>query len=876
MIKISNIKLLLLIITANFIALTFNYAQSNNKENFIIITPEPNFKAGWLHELFFGKHWRDVWTTPVKVKILDLNTFAGGLTPIKKGGGFQTKSLRFKGNDGNIWKFRSINKDPSKILPEDLRNSLVNDIIQDQISSANPYAALVAVPIISAVGILQAKPQLVYLPDKLKLGKYRKEFGGLLGMIEIHPDYNKKEGRTFEGAEKIKSTFKLFRRLEEKRDEFYDAKGYLKARLIDILLGDWDRHTDQWKWARYTEKGMKLWEPIPRDRDQVFAKWDGIGPRIAEYIVPQFVGFDDDYPQIEDLTWSGRFIDRRILPVIDKHTWDSVTAYVKSKITDKVIEDAVKQLPSEIYPKISKELIYDLKKRRDNLDIVSNEYFKRINKYIDIFGTNKKDLAEVIRLNDSLTKVTLFKKKKNDKKGSIFFNRIFENQYTNEIRIYLLDGNDRAIVKGKVNEAPMVEIIGGKGKDELIDSSVVYYKSASLSNSIPSVETKFYDGGKKTKIILGKGTYFNSEKFPVRPKSDSERYEPQQRDRGHNWVVFPIFNYNTNDGLIAGGGPILYKYGFRKYPYDYRMLFTTEYATRPKSFNFNFLGLFNSVFDWAKVELKIQSIKVNFSQFYGFGNKTIFNNGLYRNNFYNIEQELFTFIPNLFIPLSKTITGKVELEYRYSHYQIKNPILLSNFTNGSYGIEHAKRLSLISGLIIDTRDVISNPALGYFINLEGKLAPRILDNKYTFAKASIDVRKYFTINTLTNTTFALRAGGEKVWGKFPFFESAFLGGGNNLLGYLRNRFAGDASIYGQVESKIYLTPLKFIIRGKFGIHLFANSGRVFAKNEDSSKWHSSFGGGVWMSFLDRTLNIILTTAYSKEKIIYYFSTAFSI
>ena len=877
MIKKYNIKIFFTFLIINLIISAKIYSQNNFSENFIIITPGKQYKAGWLHKLFFGKHWRDVWATPVKVKILNLNTFAGGLTPIKKGGGFQTKSLRFKGNDGNIWKFRSINKDPSKILPEDLRNSLVDDIIQDQISSSNPYAALVAVPIISAVSILQSKPYLVYLPDDPKLGKFRKDFGGLLGMIEIHPDYDKKEGRTFEGAEKIKSTFKLFHRLENKRDEKYDAKEYLKARLIDILLGDWDRHTDQWKWARFKENGQKLWKPIPRDRDQVFAKWDGIGPTIAEYIIPQFVDFDSTYPQIEDLTWSGRFIDRRILPAIDRQQWDSISVFVKSKITDKVIEDAVKHLPPEIYPLIHKELTRKLKKRRDKLVEVSQKYFKRVNKYLDIYASNKKDYAEVTRLNNELTEVSLFKRinKKNGEKGKIFYNRIFENQYTNEIRLHLLDGDDKAVVQGIVNESPLVLIVGGKGKDELIDSSIVYYESAGLAHPIPDVETKFYDSGKRSKFIKGKGTEINTAKFPE-PKTDIEKYEPSQRDRGHNWVVYPILGFNTNDGLLIGGGPLLYKYSFRKIPYDYRVLFTTTYAARPINFNFNLNATFNSIFDWAQVNIKLQSLKLTLNQFYGFGNGTVFNNGLYRNDFYNIEQELFTLNPSIKIPFGKSVVAMFGIEYRNSHYEINNLSLFSNFPFENYGLEHQKRINIKAGIEFDLRDILSNAKHGYYLKLNGEIGPEILDNKYTFGKASIDVRSYFTLKVPTNTTFALRAGGEKVWGKFPFFESAFLGGGNNLLGYLRNRFAGNASIYGQAESKIYLTPLKFIIRGKFGIHLFANSGRVFAENEDSKKWHSSYGGGIWMSFLDRTFNIIFTTAYSKEKIIYYFSTAFSI
>ncbi len=73
-------------------------------------------------------------------------------------------------------------------------------------------------------------------------------------MIEIHPDVDPDAGIKFQDAENIKSTFKLFHRLEEKRSERVDSKSFLKARLVDIFLGDWDRHTDQWKWAKYTIK----------------------------------------------------------------------------------------------------------------------------------------------------------------------------------------------------------------------------------------------------------------------------------------------------------------------------------------------------------------------------------------------------------------------------------------------------------------------------------------------------------------------------------------------------------------------------------------------------------------------------------------------
>ncbi|MCH7516917.1 MAG: hypothetical protein IIB08_07325, partial [Bacteroidetes bacterium] len=273
--KLIYTALLILFITAKI------YAQSGSEKKYITVIPGEQYKAGWFHNFWFGKHWRDIWTTPIRVRVLNLSTFAGGLTPLKVGGGLQTKSLHFNGKDGNIYKFRSISKDPTKVLESELQESLIADVLQDQISSANPLGALVVVPLLNAVDVLQAEPQLFVLPDDEMLGKFRKEFGGMLGMIEIHPDEREDGKPGFAGADKIVGTYKLFHRLEQKRSEKVDSKEYFKARLMDNYVGDWDRHTDQWRWARYDVNGEELWRPIPRDRDQAFPKYDGVFPSLG-------------------------------------------------------------------------------------------------------------------------------------------------------------------------------------------------------------------------------------------------------------------------------------------------------------------------------------------------------------------------------------------------------------------------------------------------------------------------------------------------------------------------------------------------------------------------------------------------------------------
>ena len=83
-------------------------AQSRGAMDSVVITPGAQYRAGGLHRFFFGTRYRALWTTPIKVPVLDLAHYAGGLKPTRKGGGQQTRSLRFTGGDGREYAFRSV------------------------------------------------------------------------------------------------------------------------------------------------------------------------------------------------------------------------------------------------------------------------------------------------------------------------------------------------------------------------------------------------------------------------------------------------------------------------------------------------------------------------------------------------------------------------------------------------------------------------------------------------------------------------------------------------------------------------------------------------------------------------------------------------
>src|SRR5437762_7549232 len=51
------------------------------------------YQRSGFAQAFFGHSWRNAWSVPIRVPVLDLGTYAGGLEPYKEGGGSQTKSL---------------------------------------------------------------------------------------------------------------------------------------------------------------------------------------------------------------------------------------------------------------------------------------------------------------------------------------------------------------------------------------------------------------------------------------------------------------------------------------------------------------------------------------------------------------------------------------------------------------------------------------------------------------------------------------------------------------------------------------------------------------------------------------------------------------
>jgi hemolysin activation/secretion protein len=133
---------------------------------------------------------------------------------------------------------------------------------------------------------------------------------------------------------------------------------------------------------------------------------------------------------------------------------------------------------------------------------------------------------------------------------------------------------------------------------------------------------------------------------------------------------------------------------------------------------------------------------------------------------------------------------------------------------------------------------------------------------------------YLTLGGSVKPTLALRIGGDKLWGPHPFFDAAFVGGASTVRGWREQRFAGDASLYGNAELRMFITKFFFLLPSDFGVFGLADAGRVFSPGERSTMIHQGYGGGIWVAPLGKSNTVSLAMARSREGNGFYLGSGF--
>ncbi|WP_455170458.1 hypothetical protein [Aegicerativicinus sediminis] len=367
------------------------------KTDSVLIAASTLYKGDMLKEIMQGEHYRAAWETPVKVPVVFLDSLKGGLTPVKEGGGMQTHSLKVLDKDGILYTFRSINKDPEPLVPDVAKTLGMENIIIDGISAQHPYAAIVVARLADEIDILHTHPQAVFVPKQKALGKYDDEYGNALYLFEYETEGDK-NWTQFSNVKELVDTKDLQEiKAEGKKQITFDQNMLVRSRLFDMIIGDWDRHAEQWGWALQENDTLINAIPIPSDRDNAFFHLDGIIPSIIsnEKVKPELRSFEETIDHMPGLV---KRFDRYFLLHVPMDVFMKEAKNIQENLTDDAIAKAFNVWPKELYDLDGESIISKIKSRRDNILKYAEDFKNSIDKQGElsepIMGSEELELPE--------------------------------------------------------------------------------------------------------------------------------------------------------------------------------------------------------------------------------------------------------------------------------------------------------------------------------------------------------------------------------------------------------------------------------------------------------------------------------------------------
>lgn len=848
----------------------------------VTVVAGEGYAAGNLHRFFFGEGYRDLWTTPIRVPVLDMESTAGGLEASFRVGGMQTHGLAMRGADGKSYTFRGVDKDPSEVLPPELHGTPFEDIVQDQISSSFPGAALVANPIARAAGIPQTPAYLVVLPDSPRLGEFREEFAGLLGTFFEYPQAGEDGAPGTFGALEIVDGRDMFDRITAGWDTRIDVRGYLRARLVDLLLGDWDRHVSQWRFARFPDRD--LWLPIPEDRDQAFSRYEGMVMAMARDREPKFDVFDTEYTPLEGLTWNARTVDRRLLAGVGLDSYREVATEITDTLTDDVLAAAIERMPAEYRALRGDELLASLRVRRDALALEAERFYRFLASHVDVRTSNSSELATLERHPEGDVTLSIHPVSA-ERLGQgcepvattaePLFRRRFRSTETTEVRLYLGAGADRVVLRGAETGGVRLRVIGGA------DANVLCHAAAGASYAFGLEDTPETGPGTQVAEDLWLAPGESIERGGV----PAERQGPAamaRRDWGSTSYRIPWFGVAPEIGPFLGGGIVKERFGFRRRPYAARHQFRAGFAFGTLRPRFDYLGEYRLENRRTHFRARGLASGIEAVNFFGFGNET------------GGEESAF----------SRVKQGQVALESRVNlpvseHGWVSTgPLLRFVITDADperligqqlpYGIDDTGQVGWVAGISFNNREFpgardiaatddvrrVGPPAVGPGVSLDvdARYYPEIwgLEDSYVSVEGVTEAWAHFGE---FSPAVGVRIGGKKNFGEAPYFDAAYLGG-RELRGLPIGRFAGDSVLHGTVGLSLILGDAHIVVPGKLGIMVHAGAGRVWYEDEESDTWHTSYGGGVWWAPWTMSNAVRLSYAQSDDGAAIYVLTGF--
>lgn len=815
-----------------------SYAQTADGTPYITIPASAKYQKSKGYQKHWGTHYRSEWAMPVKFSKVNINTLAGGLKPYQTGGGRQSKSIRLRDKDGREYVLRSIDKSFGKALPEIAQGTFIETLVNDQVTIGHPYSALTIAPMAEAAGIYHTNPVIYYVPKQAALGNFSDSMGNTLYLFEQRPDEDWATASNLGNSKNIVGTEKMLEKIHKDNDNQVDQMAFVRARIFDMFIGDWGRHDDQWRWATFKDDKITNYVPIPRDRDQAYTLFDGSLLKRAIRLsgIRELQSFDSTIHDVEGFNSPAHNLDFHLTNQVTIQQWVDIAKDLQQKLTDKIIDDAMKKFPLEVYPLSAHAIASKLKSRRNHLAVYAKTYATFLSNEVDITGSEDDEQFVITRLNEKETEISIHKI---TNKGKIierpFYHRLFNSDETKEIRLYGLNGKDKYIVNGATQSDIRIRLIGGKGIDSFTNTT------SGKINIYDSRKYNFYSGP-GLKKHLSNNTSIHEFDY------DHFKFNSQG--------VKPLLFYSFDDRVYVGLAYKMKKHGWRKNPFAYEHSIDVKYSISQKAFSSTYKGVFTSAIGNWDIKPLLNYDEVRWNNYSGLGNETPFNDK--DRNFNRLRTQRFYGE----LALEKVFRGRhkltlapfiqsIEIYSDTSRYLSHQPIALNPETYKPKGFTGAT-LSYVYQSLNDSILPVKGISFIAWSNYTSALK-----NNNDFTKFGTEARAYVPLSKKFG--LMLKVGAAALSGTPDFYQYNSIGGNKSLRGYHRDRFYGNSSLYNQNELRWITNFRTHIMNGKIGLFALYDIGRVWLNPDNSNKWHPGYGGGFILSPFNR---VSVTVAYA--------------
>ncbi len=813
----------------------------------VTVVPNAELAAGKFKRFFLGNLYRDLWAAPIKVPVLHMDTTFGGLTAKSIGGGMQTRSVKLKAGNGHEYVLRLVRKYPGMALDPQLRSSVVEDVVVDGIAANHPYASVMVGPIADAVQVLHTDPRLVFVGDDPGLDIYRDAFANTLGLLEERTSGDWSHTPSLGNSKDLVSSTDLIDALRKSHDAVLDHRAVLRARLLDLEIGDWDRHDDQWRWATYDlPHGKTLYKPVPRDRDEAFFRQDGILPNIfnRKWLMPKFQTYGPDIRDMAGQNFNARYFDRAYLTGLSWPAWKSIADSMRTELTDSVFSKAIIQLPDTAQRGMGAFAMAGLKGRRDGLEKLARRMYLQLARNVNVVGTYEGERFVVKRMADGSTEVEMWDKRKKHDDERVY-HRVFLPSETKEIRLYGIAGKDDFEISGDVRRAIKLRIIEGEDRSKVKDDSQV--RSCAKRTII------YGSGGKKA----NKKRHLGTEARLV--KSSGRNEVEYVRDEYVPDLLMPVaaVGYNKDDGVFLGGGFTWTKHGFKAEPFKWQHHFTASTALKTGAYHLDYRGKVNNVLGKTGFGLDAEVLAPDYRfNYFGMGNRTT----------QPPSDSQFQFRLDLvdIMPYAERTFGDIQHLKIGGHYFSSSQGVLSKELPGSERLPDVDDMKYLGGFLeysVVNVDNVKEPRRGVRLELRAEALGN-LGLGTDVRGLNADLRTYSPVDIgRYRGVLAIRMAVVRRSNDIDPLTAATLGGQEAMRGLRRDRFSGNLAAYGNLEVRSdLLSSHNGFLPFRLGLIALADAGRVWVfGTHNSPMWHHAFGGGFFLSPLDM---VVLQATYA--------------